>query len=387
MADFLDACVKGRLNIIVSGGTGTGKTTALNVLSSFIPSDERIVTVEDAKELQLHQDHVLPLESRPPNIEGKGEVRIRDLVRNSLRMRPDRIVVGECRGGEALDMLQAMNTGHDGSLTTVHANSPRDTLSRIETMVLMAGMDLPVRAIREQMASAVDLIVQLQPPAGRQPADHARQRGAGHGGRRHRPPGPLHVRLRDGRRRRRPVPGSPQDHRHPAEVRREARRLRHPSRPRDVRRRSFARRGAWRGSDEAPAPRRLSPSGWRPSRSSPFSRPVRPARPRAASSSATSTPASTRRYASTCWSTAHEPKLSDFTVRENSKVIPGGNLEVRPLKQTAKPIGTVLVIDTSGSMKPRIDEAQGCGPQLRRRQGAQRVDRRRLILQPGRAAQ
>ena len=161
VAKFLEACVKGRLNIIVSGGTGTGKTTALNVLSSFIPEDERIVTVEDAKELQLHQDHVLPLESRPPNIEGKGEVRIRDLVRNALRMRPDRIVVGECRGGEALDMLQAMNTGHDGSLTTVHANTPRDTLSRIETMVLMAGMDLPVRAIREQMASAIDVIVQL----------------------------------------------------------------------------------------------------------------------------------------------------------------------------------------------------------------------------------
>jgi pilus assembly protein CpaF len=160
-ARFLDACVKGRLNIIVSGGTGTGKTTTLNVLSSFIPEDERIVTVEDAKELQLHQDHVLPLESRPPNIEGKGEVRIRDLVRNSLRMRPDRIVVGECRGGEALDMLQAMNTGHDGSLTTVHANAPRDALSRLETLVLMAGMDLPVRAIREQMASAIDLIVQV----------------------------------------------------------------------------------------------------------------------------------------------------------------------------------------------------------------------------------
>ncbi len=160
-ARFLDACVKGRLNIIVSGGTGTGKTTTLNVLSSFIPEDERIVTVEDAKELQLHQEHVLPLESRPPNIEGKGEVRIRDLVRNSLRMRPDRIVVGECRGGGALDMLQAMNTGHDGSLTTVHANAPRDALSRLETLVLMAGMDLPVRAIREQMASAIDLIVQV----------------------------------------------------------------------------------------------------------------------------------------------------------------------------------------------------------------------------------
>jgi pilus assembly protein CpaF len=161
VAQFLDACVKGRLNVIVSGGTGTGKTTALNVLSSFIPHDERIVTVEDAKELQLHQDHVLSLESRPPNIEGKGEVRIRDLVRNTLRMRPDRIVVGECRGGEALDMLQAMNTGHDGSITTIHSNSPRDTLARIETMVLMAGMDLPVRAIREQMASAIDLIVHL----------------------------------------------------------------------------------------------------------------------------------------------------------------------------------------------------------------------------------
>jgi pilus assembly protein CpaF len=161
VAAFLEACVKGRLNIIVSGGTGTGKTTALNVLSSFIPSDERIVTIEDAKELQLHQEHVLPLEARPPNIEGKGEVRIRDLVRNALRMRPDRIVVGECRGGEALDMLQAMNTGHDGSITTIHSNAPRDTLSRIETMVLMAGMDLPIRAIREQMASAIDLIVHL----------------------------------------------------------------------------------------------------------------------------------------------------------------------------------------------------------------------------------
>ena len=152
------AC-KGRLNIVVSGGTGSGKTTMLNVLSSFIPTDERIVTIEDAAELQLHQDHVLRLESRPPNIEGKGAVEIRDLVRNALRMRPDRIVVGEVRDAAALDMLQAMNTGHDGSLSTVHANSPRDTLARIETMVLMAGMDLPIRAIREQVASAVDLIV------------------------------------------------------------------------------------------------------------------------------------------------------------------------------------------------------------------------------------
>ncbi len=161
VADFLKACVKGRLNVIVSGGTGTGKTTLLNVLSSFIPGDERIVTIEDAKELQLRQEHTLSLEARPPNIEGRGQVTIRDLVRNSLRMRPDRIVVGECRAGEALDMLQAMNTGHDGSLTTIHSNSPRDTLSRIETMTLMAGFDLPVRAIREQMASALDLIVHL----------------------------------------------------------------------------------------------------------------------------------------------------------------------------------------------------------------------------------
>ena len=160
-ARFLQALVVGELNIIVSGGTGTGKTTTLNVLSGFIPNDQRIVTVEDAKELQLNQDHVLAMESRPPNIEGKGQITIRDLVRNALRMRPDRIVVGECRGGEALDMLQAMNTGHDGSLTTIHANSPRDTLARLETLVLMAGFDLPVRAIREQMASAIDCIVQL----------------------------------------------------------------------------------------------------------------------------------------------------------------------------------------------------------------------------------
>jgi pilus assembly protein CpaF len=162
IAEFMAACVVGRLNIVVSGGTGSGKTTYLNVLSSFIPNDERIVTVENAAELQLRQEHVVTLESRPPNIEGKGEVTIRDLVINCLRMRPDRIVVGECRGGEALDMLQAMNTGHDGSLTTAHANSPRDTLSRLETMCLMAGMDLPVRAIREQVASALDVVCQQE---------------------------------------------------------------------------------------------------------------------------------------------------------------------------------------------------------------------------------
>jgi pilus assembly protein CpaF len=159
MFEFLRACVEARLNIFVSGGTGSGKTTTLNVLSSFIPNDERIVTIEDAAELQLRQEHVVTLESRPPNIEGKGAIPIRELVRNSLRMRPDRIVVGECRAGEALDMLQAMNTGHDGSLSTGHANTPRDMLARLETMVLMAGIDLPVRAIREQISSAVDLIV------------------------------------------------------------------------------------------------------------------------------------------------------------------------------------------------------------------------------------
>ena len=159
MFEFLEACVKARLNIFVSGGTGSGKTTMLNILSSFIPDDERIVTIEDAAELQLRQEHVVTLEARPSNIEGKGAIPIRELVRNALRMRPDRIVVGECRSAEALDMLQAMNTGHDGSMSTGHANTPRDMLSRLETMVLMAGMDLPLKAIREQIASAVDLIV------------------------------------------------------------------------------------------------------------------------------------------------------------------------------------------------------------------------------------
>ncbi len=159
LANFLKACVEARINLVVSGGTGTGKTTFLNVLSSFIPIDERVITIEDTAELQLHQPHVVRLERRPPNIEGKGEITIRQLVINALRMRPDRILVGECRGGEAMDMLQAMNTGHDGSMTTVHSNSPRDTLRRIETMVMMAGMDLPLKAIREQVASSIELIV------------------------------------------------------------------------------------------------------------------------------------------------------------------------------------------------------------------------------------
>jgi pilus assembly protein CpaF len=160
MAQFFEAAVQARQNVLISGGTGSGKTTFLNVLSGYIPSDERIVTIEDSAELQLSQEHVVRLETRPPNIEGEGAVSIRDLVRNSLRMRPDRIVVGECRGGEALDMLQAMNTGHDGSLTTVHANTPRDALARLETMSLMAGLDLPSRAIREQIASAINLVFQ-----------------------------------------------------------------------------------------------------------------------------------------------------------------------------------------------------------------------------------
>jgi pilus assembly protein CpaF len=160
VAELLKACVRGRLNIVIGGGTGSGKTTTLNVLSSFVPADERIVTIEDAAELQLRQDHVLRLETRPQSLEGKGEIQIRDLVRNALRMRPDRIIIGEVRDGAALDMLQAMNTGHDGSITTAHSNSPRDSLARIETMVLMSEIDLPQRAIREQMASAIDLIIQ-----------------------------------------------------------------------------------------------------------------------------------------------------------------------------------------------------------------------------------
>ena len=221
MFDFLRACVEARLNIFVSGGTGSGKTTTLNVLSSFIPNDERIVTIEDAAELQLRQEHVVTLESRPPNIEGKGAIPIRELVRNALRMRPDRIIVGECRSGEALDMLQAMNTGHDGSMSTGHANSPRDMLSRLETMVLMAGVDLPLRAIREQVASAVDLIVQQSPPQGRHPQDRQHHRGPGHGRRRHRHAG--RVRLRADRRRRGQDPGPAQADRHPAQVRREVR--------------------------------------------------------------------------------------------------------------------------------------------------------------------
>jgi pilus assembly protein CpaF len=160
MAEFLRACVVARLNIVISGGTGSGKTTLLNVLSEYIPEEDRIITIEDAAELRLHQDHVVRLETQPANVSGTGQVTTRDLVRNSLRMRPERIVVGECRGGETLDMLQAMNTGHDGSLTTLHANSPRDALSRLETMTLMSGMQLPLRVIREQVAAAIDLIVQ-----------------------------------------------------------------------------------------------------------------------------------------------------------------------------------------------------------------------------------
>ena len=180
----MEACIKARLNIVISGGTGCGKTTLLNTLSSFIPHDERIVTIEDAAELQLQQDHVVRLETRPPNIEGKGAVTTRDLVKNALRMRPERIIIGECRGGESLDMLQAMNTGHSGSMTTLHANTPRDAQARLETMVMMAGMELPIKAMRQQISSAVDLIVQANRLQGgpRKVTHHhgSDEHGAGH---------------------------------------------------------------------------------------------------------------------------------------------------------------------------------------------------------------
>ena len=201
IAEFLKACVAARLNIVVSGGTGTGKTTVLNALSSYIPEGDRIVTIEDAAELRLQQRHVVRLEARPANVEGKGQITIRQLVINALRMRPDRIVVGEVRGGEALDMLQAMNTGHDGSLTTVHSNNARDTLRRVETMVLMAGMDLPLRAIREQIASAFDLIVHLLRLVGRLAQDRPDLRSAGHGRRHHRHAGHFPVCADYGRKR------------------------------------------------------------------------------------------------------------------------------------------------------------------------------------------
>ena len=212
--DFLRVCVQGHVNTIVSGGTGAGKTTLLNVLSGFIPEDERIVTIENAAELQLQQRHVVTLESRPANIEGKGEVTIRDLVVNSLRMRPNRIVVGECRAGEALDMLQAMNTGHDGSMTTIHANNPRDALRRLETMVLMSGMELPMRAIREQIAAAINLIVQVERFGdGSRRISHS-LRGAGHGRRRDHDVRPVCVPA--GRHAERPHRGQAGADRHPA---------------------------------------------------------------------------------------------------------------------------------------------------------------------------
>ena len=173
----MKACIEARLNLFVSGGTGSGKTTTLNVLSSFIPNTERIVTIEDAAELQLRQEHVVTLESRPPNLEGEGEITIRNLLRNAMHMRPDRVIVGECRAGEALDMLQAMTTGHDGSLSTGHANTPKDMLRRLETMVLMTGYDLPLRAIREQIASAIDVIVHTVAAEGRHPQGRQHHRG------------------------------------------------------------------------------------------------------------------------------------------------------------------------------------------------------------------
>ena len=227
MLDFLRAAVHSRLNIIVSGGTGAGKTTLLNILSSFISDKERIVTIEDAAELMLRQRHVVRLETRPANIEGKGAVKSRELVINSLRMRPDRIVVGEVRGAEALDMLQAMNTGHDGSLTTIHANTPRDALYRLDTMVAMANLNIPDRAIRQQVASAVDLIVQVHAHGRRHAQDHADHRDHRHGRRRHHDAGHLPVR-EDRRGARRQGDRTVPRHRHPAEVRRSAGGRRHP---------------------------------------------------------------------------------------------------------------------------------------------------------------
>ena len=242
VSQFLEACVRGRINILVSGGTGAGKTSTLNVLSSFIPDDERIITIEDAAELRLQQPHVIRLESRPPNIEGKGQVAIRDLVRNALRMRPDRIVVGEVRDAEALDMLQAMNTGHDGSISTIHSNSPRDSLSRLETITMMAGHG----AVAEVDPGA-DL---LGDPADRAPAApegrlasvHARHRDRGHGGRRHHPPGPLPVRLRGRHERGGQVPRAPEVHGPASQVRRQAGRARRVPRRRDLRARLAGRR-------------------------------------------------------------------------------------------------------------------------------------------------
>ena len=234
IAEFLKACIVSRMNFVVSGGTGSGKTTLLNVLSSFIPDDERIVTIEDAAELKLNQEHVVRLEAKKPNIEGRGEVTIRDLVRNSLRMRPERIVVGECRGGETLDMLQAMNTGHDGSLTTLHANTPRDAISRMETMSLMAGIDFPLKVIREQIASAVELIVQQSRMRDGIAQGHARDRGGRHGRRHGRPAGHLQV-CRRGCNARGQDPGRHAGHRAAAHLYTQARSRRLPAAARDLR--------------------------------------------------------------------------------------------------------------------------------------------------------